>query len=74
LWQVPLGASVAAPPLVVGDAVIVAQDDGALQALSRSSREVLWKVSLDSPVSGSLAYAEGKIFAQTESGNLHVIR
>ena len=74
LWQASVGAPVSAPLLVVGDALIVALEDGSIKAVGRSSREILWNVTLDSPVSGAMAYAEGRVYAQTEAGDLYAIR
>jgi outer membrane protein assembly factor BamB len=59
---------------VAGDTLVVAQKDGAVRAIDRSTREELWVVPLGSPVAGPLSYADGRVLAHTQDGKLHVIR
>ena len=73
-WRMPVGGAVAAPVLVAGDLLVVAQEDGTVRAMDRFSREEAWAVSLDSPLVAPLSYADGAVYAHTEDGRLHVIR
>ncbi len=73
-WRMPTGGPVAAPPLVVGDTLVVAHEDGSIRAIDRFSREEAWALSLGSPVVAPLSYAAGAIYAHTQDGALHVIR
>lgn len=74
LWRMPAGAPVAASPLVAGDLLIVAHEDGNIRAINRFKRKELWALSLESPLAAPLSYAVGKVYAHTQDGKLHVIR
>lgn len=73
-WRMPVIEPVAATPLVAGDLLLVAHDDGRIRAVNRFSREELWTVSLESPLAAPLSYAAGKVYAHTQDGKLYVIR
>ena len=72
--HIPGRSPVTAPPLVAGDLLIVAHQDGSIRAINRFNREELWTVSLQSPLAAPLSYAAGKVYAHTQGGKLYVIR
>ena len=74
LWRMPAGGPVTASPLIVGETLFVAHEDGSLRAIDRFRQEEVWNVSLESPLAGPLSYAEGRVYAHTQDGRLYVIR
>ena len=74
LWRMPVGPPVATSPLVAGHSLIVAHEDGSIRAVNRFNQQELWAVELGSPVAAPLSYAEGRVYAHTQDGNLYVIR
>jgi outer membrane protein assembly factor BamB len=73
-WRMPTGGPAAAPPLVAGDLLIVAHEDGALRAINRYTQEGIWELSLNSPVAAPLSFAAGRVYAHTQDGRLHIIK
>ena len=74
LWRMAVGGPVTAPPLVAGDLLFAAHEDGSIRAIDRFRQEEVWKVSLESPLAAPLSYAEGRVYAHTQDGRLYVIR
>ena len=69
LWAVQAGAPVAASPLVAGDLLIVAHEDGALRAINRFTQEEVWEISLGSPVVAPPSFAAGKCTRTPRTAN-----
>ena len=74
LWTFQAGAPAAASPLVAGDLLIMAHEDGALRAINRFTQEEVWEISLGSPVAAPPSFAAGRVYAHTQDGKLHIIK
>lgn len=62
-------------PLLIGDRVYVVTDSAKLYVLDRETGEEVGKaMKLGTAMRGSLLYADGKIFAGTSQGIVHVLR
>ena len=62
-------------PLLVGDRLCVVEDSSRLHVLDTSSGEEVGKpLKLGTAMKGSLLYADGKIYAATVSGIVHILR
>ena len=76
LWRLPYAgdSGLTAPPLVAGDLLIAAHDDGVIRAVNRNTRQENMGAAAGLPLAAPPSYAAGKIYAHTQDGKLHVIR
>lgn len=69
-WRVRLRGPVIAPPLIAGDAVVVADSLKQVWALSREDGRALWVRELPDLVSASPAVVGDRVVVPTEDGSL----
>lgn len=78
VWWQPKRGSYMPTPIVVGDAVYVADDNGVLTALYLENGAILYKKRLpggrQSTYSASPVSADGRLYVTSESGAIDVIR
>ncbi|GAA3959646.1 outer membrane protein assembly factor BamB [Allohahella marinimesophila] len=75
VWSVGIGdgyddEAVSLAPLVLDDQITAVSRDGELQAIERSSGEILWERSIDEAISGGVGGDSSRVFVTTADGNL----
>ncbi|HEX3315628.1 MAG TPA: PQQ-binding-like beta-propeller repeat protein [Gemmataceae bacterium] len=68
VWTLKKGAPHTPSPLLVGDELYVAADNGLGSCVDAKTGKVHWQQRLGSAFSASPLYADGKIYFQTEDG------
>jgi outer membrane protein assembly factor BamB len=59
---------VASAVVATVDAIIMADNAGIMRALDPASGDVIWQTEVGGPLYAALSYADGVIYADTESG------
>ena len=72
-WQFQAADGIVAPPVVVGDLVAFGDKSGWLYGLDRHDGTERWRIQLSDSIRVSPIYAEGRLLARTEDGQLHSI-
>jgi outer membrane protein assembly factor BamB len=71
LWKFPTRGAVDSSPVIAGDRLVVASDDGRVYSLSLADGSELWHYEIGSPVAGSPAVVEGSFLIGADDGNLY---
>lgn len=79
-WSVPIGSSQKAPqylkmkPIVVGDRLYTADPSGLVQALNKTTGQVLWAKKLDNRIVSGPTIAKGFLALGTDSSKIIVLK
>ena len=72
VWRAAFGSGSQAPPIVVGDAVLVGGgSDGGFAALDANNGRLLWTYASDAPTLAPLASVGGSVFGADLDGNVY---
>jgi len=72
VWRAAFGSGSQAPPIVVGDVVLVGGGfDGGFAAFDSTTGQLLWSYASDAPTLAPLASAGGSVFGADLDGNVY---
>jgi outer membrane protein assembly factor BamB len=72
VWRAAFGSGSQAPPIVVGDVVLVGGGfDGGFAALDGSTGRLLWSYATDEPTLAPLISVGGSVFGADLDGNVY---
>jgi outer membrane protein assembly factor BamB len=74
VWGFDAGGAVRVPPLVAGDVLVAATEQGAVYALDAGSGQLRWHVSVGDAVTGGLAACGGQVCVTTGQGRVALLR
>jgi outer membrane protein assembly factor BamB len=68
VWKEKMGAPRNSSPVIVGDEIYMVADDGVMVCRDAKTGKMLWDERIPGAYSASLLAADGKIYAQNETG------
>jgi outer membrane protein assembly factor BamB len=71
IWNFPTRGKVDSSPVICGDSVVVASDDGRLYLLALDTGKQRWSYEIGESIPASPAVADGRIVIGSEDGKIY---